>query len=162
MKTLALVAALGLATAASPAYADANDNFTGPRIGVTAGIDDVTNSPDRNDVVYGVDAGVDFPVGDRVTLGVEAFSTNMFEETRTIGASARMGYAVSDNALLFARAGYANYQDVFSRELDGLTVGGGVEFAINQNLYTKVEYRYSDFESNVGNHGALVGLGLRF
>ena len=153
---------LAAALVATPAMADTNDNFTGVRIGATAGVDDVTNSPDRNDVVYGVDAGVDLPVGDRLTVGAEAFSTNPFETTRTIGAAARLGYAVTEDALIFARAGYSNYQDVFNQELDGLTVGGGVEFSISEMTYAKVEYRYSDFEQNVGNHGALVGVGLRF
>lgn len=162
MKILAIAAAVSMAAIATPAYADTNDNFTGLRVGATAGIDDVVNSPDANDIVYGVDAGVDFPVGDRVTVGVEGFSTNPFEHTRTIGAAARVGYAVTDNTLAFARAGYSNYQDVFSRELDGLTVGGGLEFSISDSAYIKAEYRYSDFEQDVGNHGALVGIGLRF
>ena len=147
---------------ASPAYADTNDNFVGPRIGATVGLDDVTNSPDANDVVYGFDAGIDAPVGDRVTVGVEAFSTNLFDDTRTIGAAGRLGYAVTEDALVFARAGYANYRDVFNQELEGLTVGGGLEYMITDNVYTKVEYRYSDLDQNVGSHGALLGVGLRF
>ena len=156
----AILGALGLALAA-PAAAQ-NDNFTGVRIGATAGVDDVTGVRDTTDVVYGADIGVDFPVGDRVTLGVEGFSTNFFEDERTIGAAARMGYAVTDNVLPFVRVGYTNYQDVFSRELDGLVVGGGLEYSISDNSYARVEYRYSDFEQNIGNHGALVGIGLRF
>lgn len=162
MKKLALLAAAGMAVMASPAYADTNDNFVGPRIGVSAGIDDVTNSPDLNDVVYGVDAGIDAPVGDRFTVGVEAFSTNLLEDTRTIGVAGRLGYAVTEDALVFARGGYANYRDAFNQDLDGLTVGGGLEYAINSNVYTRVEYRYSDLDQNVGSHGALLGVGLRF
>tara|TARA_B100001146_G_C15978280_1_gene347230 strand:- start:59 stop:547 length:489 start_codon:yes stop_codon:yes gene_type:complete len=162
MRALAIAAAFGSLVVASPALADTNDNFTGLRVGVTAGIDDVVNSPDTTDVVYGVDAGVDFGVGDRVTMGVEAFSTNMFESERTIGAAARLGYAVNEDLLVFTRAGYANYENVFNQNLDGLTVGGGLEYSISDMTYAKVEYRYSDFENNVGNHGALVGIGLRF
>jgi outer membrane immunogenic protein len=112
--------------------------------------------------VYGVDVGVDVPLGDNFVLGAEAFSTNPFETERTIGAAARLGYAVSDNWLVYTRAGYTNYKDFTSRKLDGLTVGGGVEYALNSKMYAKVEYRYSDFEQNIGNHGALVGVGLRF
>lgn len=158
MKTLA---ALSLALVAYPALADTS-NFTGPRVGATVGLDDVTNSPDTNDVVYGADVGVDVPLTGNFVVGVEAFSTNPFETTRTVGAAARLGYAVTPNVMPYVRAGYSNYQDVLSRELDGLTVGGGVEYAFNSKLYAKVEYRYSDFEKDIGNHSALVGVGIRF
>ena len=158
LKYLLVASALTLAT---PALAD-NDNFVGPRVGVSAGVNDITNSVDVDEVVYSADVGVDFPLGENATFGVEAFSENVFDDNRTLGAAARLGYAVSDNALLFTRAGYTNYSDVLSGDLDGLTVGGGVEVAFTENLYTKVEYRYSDFEQNIGSHGALIGVGLRF
>lgn len=154
-------AVLAAALVAAPAAAQDNANFVGPRIGATAGYDDVTGQIDTTDIVYGVDGGFDIPVGDKLTVGLEAFTTNPFEQA-TVGAAARVGYAMNKNALVFARAGYSNYENVFDRNLDGLTVGGGLELAISQGIYAKAEYRYSDFEQNVGNHGALVGVGLRF
>lgn len=152
------------AFAATPAMAEdaANSNFTGPRLGVTAGYDDVTGSIDANDVVYGADVGVDLPVGDRVVVGLEGTVTNVFEDTRTFGVAARAGVAVTDNLMPYVRAGWANYSDVFNGDLNGVTVGGGVEYALNSAIYAKAEYRYSDFEAGVGNHGALVGVGIRF
>lgn len=162
MSKILIAAGLAAAMIATPAVAQDNEAFTGFRLGATAGADDVTGVQDTTDVVYGGDVGVDIPVGDQMTFGVEAFSTNPFEDERTIGAAARIGYALNDTTLAFARAGYANYQDVFSRELDGMTVGGGLEFAASDNVYAKVEYRYSDFEAGVGNHGALAGVGVRF
>lgn len=161
MKKFIIAAAAALALA-SPAMAAPNSNFVGPRAELTAGFDDVTGSPDRNDVVYGAAIGIDVPVGSRLTLGIEGNSQNVFEHTRTIGAAARVGVAVTPSTLLYAKGGYSNYQDVFSRELDGATVGGGAEIAIGRNAYVKAEYKYSDFAENTGSHGALVGFGLRF
>lgn len=161
MNKLLLAAGAATALLAAPAYAS-NDNFTGVRVGATAGADDVTGVQDTTDVVYGVDAGVDLPVGENMTFGVEAFSTNPFEDERTIGAAARVGYALNEDYLVFARAGYSNYEDVLNRDLDGLTVGGGLEIALSSLTYAKAEYRYTDFSQGVGNHGALVGVGFRF
>jgi outer membrane immunogenic protein len=158
--TFAALAAT-LAFAATPAMAD-NSNFTGPRVGLVVGHDDVTGSLDANDVVYGVDTGVDFAVGKNFVLGVEGTVTNPFEDTRTFGVGARAGVAVTNNLMPFARVGWANYKDVFNNTLNGVAVGGGLEWAPNSALYAKVEYRYSDFEQGVGNHGAFVGVGIRF
>lgn len=156
------------AFAATPAMAQEatpSENFDGFRIGATAGFDNVTGAIDTNDVVYGADVGYDFSVSDRIILGVEATATNVFEDSRTFGAAARAGVAVTDNFMPFIRAGWANYRDVTNivdRDVDGLTVGGGFELAVTKDFYAKVEYRYSDFEQGVGNHGAILGVGLRF
>lgn len=158
MKNLMIAASLAAATVATPAMAN---DFTGPRVEVTAGIDDVTNAGDFNDVTYGAALGFDVGVTENVTLGVEATLDNVFER-RDIGASARLGYQIEDGVLLYTKAGYANYKDVGSRELDGLRVGGGVDLALAAGLYTGVEYRYSDFEAGVGKHAGLVKVGIRF
>lgn len=158
MKTFMIAAALAATAMATPAMAN---DFTGARVEVTAGADDVTNSFDVTDVTYGVTAGVDFPVGEKFIVGVEANVDNVFDR-RDVGASARVGYVAFENTLVYGKAGYANYKDAFSRELDGLRVGGGLEVNVTDNTYVGVEYRYTDFESNVGKHGGLVKLGLRF
>ncbi len=151
--------------AATPAMAGNAASFDGFRVGATAGYDDVTGAIDANDVVYGADLGVDFAVSDNVVFGVEGTVTNVFEDSRTLGVGARLGYAVNENLLPYVRAGYSNYRDVTNlrqENLDGLTVGGGLEYTVTNNTYIKAEYRYSDFENGVGNHGALVGVGIRF
>lgn len=152
---LAVIAAL-----ATPVAAQAAD-FTGPRIEATASVVDVRKARDTSDINYGAVVGVDVAVADRVTFGVEASSDNPFDNDRTIGAAARLGYVVADNVLLFGKVGYDNYRNV-GRNLDGLRVGGGVEFNVSDNAFVKLEGRYTDFEQNVGNAGALVGIGLRF
>ena len=166
MKTFGLIAAAALAFAATPAFAGegeaTNAAFEGVRAGVTAGMDKVTGSVDLNNVVYGLDVGYDLAVTDRLVLGVEATVTNPLENTRTIGAAARAGVAVTDRFMPYVRAGWSNYQDFTGTNLDGLTVGGGLEFSVDSDIYVKAEYRYSDFAGGVGNHGVLVGAGVRF
>ncbi|WP_245195472.1 outer membrane protein [Aureimonas populi] len=93
---------------------------------------------------------------------------------------ARLGWAY-DSILLFATGGLA----VSGNELSlagaddqnthfGYTVGAGVEAAVTDNLSSRLEYRYSDFESkdyNLGNvtissgfdeHSIRAGLALKF
>lgn len=148
----AVAASLGLTTAANAAP---NSNFTGPKVEVTAGIDDVTNYRDAK-VNYGIGAGVDLPLGDRLTIGAELNADN-FASYRDFGADARLGVALTDNLLAYGKVGYANL-----RGLDGVRVGGGLEIASGAKLYGKLEYRYSDFQDGVGRHAGLVGVGLRF
>lgn len=165
-KLLTLAAASVALTAASPSLAQTNANFVGPRVELTAGVDDLTNTIDRSDVNYGAAVGLDLPVGDRVTLGVEANTSNVFNDDLTIGVGIRAGYALNRNLLAYAGVGYENAElfdinQLRERNFDGVRVSGGLEFALNRNLYSKIEYRYSDLE-NTGRHSGLVGVGLRF
>ena len=162
MKNLILAAVAASVAVAAPAYAADNAAFVGPRVELTAGVDDVTGVRDTTDIVYGAAVGIDAPVGDNFTLGIEANTSNVFDDQRQIGAAARLGYAFNESVLGYAKAGYNNYRDVFSRELDGAQVGAGVEVAVAPHAFVKAEYKYSDFDGHVGNHGGLVGVGLRF
>lgn len=153
--TLSLV--LASCTASAPALAN---EFGGVYGQVTAGVNDIQGVPDTQDVTYGASAGVNVPVGEAI-FGVEATVDNVFENQREVSASARLGYTFG-NTLLYGEAGYANYQDVFSRKLDGLRVGGGLELNISKNTFISTEYRYTDFSGGAGTHAGLIGLGLRF
>lgn len=153
----AAVAVMSMAFA-TPALAS---DFTGIRGEVTAGLDDVTNGFDPTDVSYGAGVGVDAEIYKNVIVGVEATVDNVFDR-RNIGASARIGLVLGDRALVYAKAGYANWKQTTTAELDGLRVGGGVELKLAGPLYAKAEYRYTDFSRGVGSHGGLVGVGLRF
>ena len=166
---LPALAAAALAATPAAAQQRTNSNFTGPRIEVNAGVEDVTNSRRNfNDVTYGAAIGADGALGDRFTLGGEVSVSNPLDDTgRQFGAAARLGYALDRNVLAFGRVGYTNVdidglQNIEEANLEGLTLGGGVNFALTPNLYTSVEYRYTDFEHNIGSHGARVGVGLRF
>jgi outer membrane immunogenic protein len=134
-------------------------DFAGPRVEVTAGADDVTGGVDATDVTYGGVLGYDLQVG-KVVLGVEATAANVFDRA-DLGAAARLGYTLNDNVLAYTRVGYTNL-DLGARSADGLAVGGGLEVKLVGSTFVKAEYRYTDFDGNLGRHGGLVGFGLRF
>lgn len=158
MKTFVMAAAAALALAATPAMAN---DFTGVRAEVTTGLDDVTGGVDPTKVTYGAGVGLDAELYSNVIVGVEATLDNVFDR-RNVGASARLGYVVADKALIYGKVGYANWKQTTSRELEGLRLGAGVEAKLYGPVYGKVEYRYTDFNRGVGQHGGLVGLGVRF
>jgi outer membrane immunogenic protein len=83
-----------------------------------------------------------------------------------LGVAARLGYTLNKHVLAYGRVGYTNLERPVVRgatpKLDGVTVGGGLEAHLTGPVFVKAEYRYTDFEGNVGRHGGLVGFGLRF
>lgn len=160
MKNLALAAVAAATFVATPAFA-ANP-FTGIRAEVTAGFDNVTGRRDFTKVNYGAAAGLDAEIYPNVIVGAEATVDNVLDR-RNIGAGARLGYTLGETVLVYTKAGWANLDPAANAvSLDGFRVGGGIEARVMGGVYTKVEYRYTDFKGNVGQHAALVGLGLRF
>jgi outer membrane immunogenic protein len=170
-KYLAPLAAV-VAFVSTPAMAN---DFAGVRAEVTAGGDDVTAGVDATNVAYGAALGYDLQFG-KVVIGVEATAANVFERA-DLGAAARLGYALNKNVLAYGRVGYtdlerpqtctpaAGNRPAVCRNapnLDGVTVGGGLEARLAGPVFTKVEYRFTDFAGAVGRHGALVGVGVRF
>ena len=169
MKKLIAIAALATAALTTPAMAS---DFAGPRVEATAGADDVTGGVDATDIAYGAALGYDLQFG-KVVLGVEATAANVFDRA-DLGAAARLGYTLNKNVLAYTRVGYTNLDRPetcnnarpavcrVSPNLEGVTVGGGLEVKLVGSTFVKAEYRYSDFDGNVGRHGGLVGFGLRF
>lgn len=156
MKKFIVATAIALGLSAAPAMAS---DFAGPRFEITAGADDVTGGVDPTDVTYGAALGYDLQFG-KVVVGAEATAANVFDRA-DLGAAARLGYVLNENVLAFTRVGYSNL-DLGARSADGLTVGGGLEVNVAGPVFAKAEYRYTDFEGNLGRHGALVGVGIRF
>lgn len=161
MKKLIAIAALATAAFTTPAMAS---DFAGPRFEVTAGADDVTGGVDATDIAYGAALGYDLQFG-KVVVGAEATAANVFDRA-DLGVGARLGYVLNENVLAYGRVGYTNLERPAVRgvtpKLDGLTLGGGLEVNVAGPVFAKAEYRYTDFEGNVGRHGALVGVGVRF
>ena len=158
MKKYMIPLAAAAAFAATPVMAN---DFAGVRAEVTAGLDDVTGGVDPTEVTYGAGIGLDAKLYKNVIVGVEATVDNVFDR-RNIGAAARLGFVVADKALVYGKVGYANWKQTTTAELEGLRVGGGVEANLYGPVYGKIEYRYTDFDGGVGQHGGLVGLGVRF
>jgi outer membrane immunogenic protein len=157
MKKLIAIAALATAALSTPAMAS---EFAGPRIEVTAGADEVRNGVDPTDIAYGAALGYDLQFG-KVVVGAEATAANVFDRA-DLGAAARLGYTLNKNVLAYTRVGYTKLERTDTAKVEGLTVGGGLEVKLIGSTFAKAEYRYTDFDGNLGRHGGLVGFGLRF
>lgn len=169
MKAFFIAAIAALTAIAAPASAQ---DFTGARVGVTGGYDDIQA---REGFTYGVVAGVDAPVLKNVTLGVEATledstaKAGAVHASRELGLAARAGVVVLPRTLVFAKVGYTNARfDITGRNaasvtLEGLRYGGGIEYALTKHTYATVEYRRSELENGFGGrNGVLAGVGFRF
>ena len=165
------------------------------------------NDQTTEGVLYGAAVGYDVDLGS-VVIGPEAEFSGSTAETefnngdfegfgfgnvspgRDLYLGARVGVKASENMMFYAKGGYTNAKlNVLSNDgttefdtdydLDGYRVGGGLEYAFGRNLFTNIEYRYSNYsEAEVDFDGALadsdrfnvdtdrhqvaVGLGMRF
>lgn len=171
--------------------------------------DDVNEDNDQSidGFTYGVGAGYDFRAGNFV-VGPEAevtwstaktkFNDGDFEgfglgnvkTNRDLYVGARVGYVLSPKTMIYAKGGYTNAKfDVNSTfgtvetnrdiDADGWRIGAGVEQAITNNVFAKVEYRYSNyskgeldytgdapdgrrFDLDLDRHQVMAGVGVRF
>lgn len=200
MNKLVVASALALSVAVtSPAFAQ-ETNFSGFTATALAGLDVVVAGDDEDSegeagIAYGGAIGYDLNLGS-VVIGAEAelmgASTKRRENDgvdfaelkmgRDIYVGARIGAPVTENVLVYAKAGYTNAKLKLtagdntgslsvSDEVDGFRLGAGVEVAMNK-LFGRLEYRYSDYgnvvfqgldtETQAKRHQVLVGIGYRF
>lgn len=181
------VAAAILATAsATPATAQ------GARIEVHGGWDRLQSEGVKgNGLLYGIGAGYDIAVAPNITIGAEVnadFSTGKKCETavlaandklcvrarRDLSAVGRLGFGVAPGSQLYLLAGYTNAKVSAaytpptgaaikeSATADGLRLGGGFQQSLGGSAYTKVEYRYSNYEADTVRHQVVAGFGFRF
>ncbi|MGR6465906.1 outer membrane protein [Rhizobium sp. PAMB 3182] len=140
-------------------------------------------------------AGFNYQFGNNVVAGVEAdFERNWNDKTLISGLGtvnggttwqgsvrARVGYAF-DRALIYASGGWAASRadaEVVGlgsdkKTFNGFTVGAGVDYAITDNIFARVDYRYNDFgkkdfnfggstvEGELKQHTLKVGVGYKF
>ena len=118
------------------------DDFDGGRIGGFGG----WNFDVGHNVILGVEGDISYDWNENTYTGVNV-GTDLSGSVR-----ARAGYAI-DHALLFvaggwtAQKGYIEILGENSETLDGWTIGAGVDFAVTDRIFTRVEYRYNDFGS---------------
>jgi len=151
---------------------------------------DIDEDQGTDGLIYGVGVGFDVQSG-RTVFGVEAEAMESeIDECVVSGLAAgdklcadagrdlyiggRAGVVVGTNSLVYAKAGYTNTRfelefdpavgntTTVKDDLDGVRVGGGVQFGLGTNLYAKAEYRYSNYEQGFDKHQGLVGLGFKF
>jgi outer membrane immunogenic protein len=156
---------------------------------------------------YGVQLGYDVDLGG-VVIGAEAeysdstaevevaqgdvenFGFGNVETGRDLYFGARVGAKVGPDAMIYAKGGYTNAKynvrssdgtTEFNQDLDtdGYRIGAGAEYALSDNAFVKLEYRYSnyseaevDFEGDAADtpafdidtdrHQVMAGVGFRF
>jgi outer membrane immunogenic protein len=176
--------------------------WSGPYLGVhggygwtdgSFGISGVgTLGADLNGGLFGLFAGYNHQFSNNLVIGIEGdIEYNWNEEEVLAGAEARtelqgsvrgrIGYAF-DHALIYATGGWAATRGVadvpgFSDETEtfnGYTVGAGVDYAFTNNIFGRLEYRYTDFgsktfdfgagtiDADLDQHAIRVGLGVKF
>lgn len=171
--------------------------------------DDVNedNNKTVDGFTYGVGVGYDFRAGNLV-VGPEAevtwstaktrwndgefegFGLGNVKANRDLYVGARVGYVISPKTMVYAKGGYTNAKfDVrnalgtveTSRDIDadGWRVGAGIEQAVTNNVFAKIEYRYSNysrgeldytgdaadgqrFNLDLDRHQVMAGVGVRF
>lgn len=125
-------------------------------------------------LVYGAEADIGYS-SNSASLGATDVDQGLNGSLR-----ARLGYAF-DPFMLYGTAGVAATQAEIDTGTDsdqnthlGWTVGAGGEALITQNIFGRVEYRYSDYESKdfdvdgttissgFSDHSVRAGIGLKF
>ena len=184
------LAAAAMAITTPAIAADFTGFHIGGGIGLDrAAYDDRALSIDESfgGLMYGAALGYDFGLGGGMTLGAELTledSTADYDvsngadrasvdASRDFGATARLGVKASDNLLIYGLAGYSQTRiNAFSLingvttrasgNADGFRIGAGMEFMLGKKLFTKVEYRYTDYEGGFSRNQVRVGAGFRF
>jgi outer membrane immunogenic protein len=192
----------GVIAASLPVTAHAAE-FDGPYVGAQVGwtsnqirdpetsLGTIPMDDDQQSLTGGVYAGYDRRVAEKVVVGVEGgldFANNDEVESATAGGiftidpkysfdlTARAGYLVNPNTLVYARGGYTNARvkttvdttigaENATDNRDGWLLGAGVERQFMPNASARVEYRYSDLSEGDGDfdrHRVLAGLSYRF
>lgn len=179
------LAVLAATTVTAPAFAG---SF---HADVHGGWDRITVLGAHDDgVAYGIAAGYDFDLGDKAFVGIEGSvddsstkecATDVLaigdraclSASRDLSAVARLGYKLTDSYKLYVLAGYANgrlkasYDDGTTTTSagangDGLRLGTGLQMGFGTNLFGKLEYRYTNYESDFSRHQVLAGFGIEF
>lgn len=184
------------------AQASAQD-FNGPSVGVQAGWNstDVRLPQEGNDVsgvdqstdafVGGAFLAYDYEVMPRVVIGAQAefnlaasddfevvgdSTTLQFDPRYAFDLTARAGYLVTPETLIYVRGGYSNARvrtkiatdgkfTSSSENRDGWMIGGGAERMITDHVSARLEYRYADLgegPSKFDRHQVLIGAAYRF
>lgn len=174
------------------------NTWSGPYAGVSLGYgfggetEDETfaTTVDTDGFLLGAFAGYNYQVGN-IVAGAEADIGYSWAEGTDLGLTsesgvegslrARLGYVVSPNILLYATAGGAakdlevsggGVSD--SNTMIGWTAGAGADMMVTEQIFGRVEYRYTDFGSDTfstslgdadisdKDHRVTVGLGMKF
>lgn len=179
------------------------------RSGSSEDVDDTRDlRQDIDGVNYAAVIGYDAPVGENLRIGAEAsfgdssakwendsnqptvFNLGRVNAEREIYVGGRVGLVTSPDLMLYAKGGYTAQRfgiqgtdgTVVSNQrldTDGWRVGAGAEYALSNNMYGGLEYRYSNyakgeldfngetpdtsrFDLDTDRHQVVATLGVRF
>ena len=189
------------APAAIPMEEPPLNTWSGPYAGVSLGYSFsgeteandgfVNNTIDTDGFLLGAFGGYNWQVGN-IVAGAEADIGYSWADGSNAGwdsesgvegsLRARLGYVVSPNILLYATAGGAakdlevsdDFGNSDSNTMLGWTAGAGADIMVTENVFGRVEYRYTDFGSEtfdlggVGtdvddkDHRITFGVGMKF
>lgn len=181
MKKFATLAAAALFALPAAAHAQAF-------VQAETGLDAISVEGESDEgVAYGVTAGYDLPLSGAMFVGIQgswadsttkecasAGTTRVCVKTgRDLSAAVRLGTQLGERSKLYVLAGYSNARlrvtatdGVNSASEgangDGLRVGAGTQFDVNENLFVKAEYRYSNYEADFSRHNAILAIGTKF
>jgi outer membrane immunogenic protein len=139
--------------------------------GIYAGFDKRINEK----LVVGAEAGLDFATDDEVQVS-DAGTNYSIDPKYSIDLTARAGFLVNPQTLVYARGGYTNARvrttitdplgtQSASSSQDGWLAGAGVERKISDNASARIEYRYSKLSEGDGEdkrNRLLAGVSYRF
>jgi outer membrane immunogenic protein len=175
MRKLMIPLVLFMVATASPAVAG------GFRAEVHGGWDRIKNDilgSRESGVSYGVSLGYDFDITENFFMGIEGgvddsttkecFLDTCLKAGLDVGGVVRIGYQIQE-AKLYAIGGYSHAKltlvddvDSISEWGDGWRVGAGYELNFESGVYTKVEYRYTNYSAGFERHLVMVGVGYQF
>lgn len=145
------------------------------RSGSTEDVDNARDlKQDIDGVNYAGVIGYDVAAGENLRIGAEAsfgdssaewdndngqpnvFNLGRVEAQREIYVGGRIGYVTSPDLMLYVKGGYTNQRfgiegtnGTVSQsqrlDTDGYRIGAGAEYALSNNLYAGLEYRYSNY-----------------
>lgn len=161
-------------------------------INTELGVDDDEFNPARDrdvDGAFGIGIGYDFLSGAGLNLGIDVEATHstgnrdILVDNSVVGSvdfrddlyvGGRVTFPVSENFNLYGKLGYTglrvradiedeDFEDEYDSErLNGIRGGVGFQYSSDDKTYYGVEYRFSDYESNVERHQVGVVVGVRF
>ncbi|MBP1849049.1 outer membrane protein [Rhizobium halophytocola] len=119
------------------------ETFDGPQVGGFVGY----NFDLGNNLIAGIEGDINYMSNERDISGIKAGSD-------VIGSvRGRLGYSM-DRSLFFVSGGWSAARinvDAFGEKadqtFDGWTAGAGVDYALTDKIFTRVEYRYTDLGS---------------
>ncbi|MDQ0995350.1 outer membrane immunogenic protein [Phyllobacterium ifriqiyense] len=125
----------------------------------------------HNNLVIGIEGDLEYNWNEQQVFGAD-FGTDWAGSVR-----GRIGYAF-DQALVYAAAGWATtrgYVEVpglgeDEKAFNGYTVGAGLDYAFSNQIFGRLDYRYSDYGDkdlqginvDVDQHAVKIGLGVKF